>query len=63
MRDASLKTLALALVVGAGFLFLLSPADAKPPGSCEPWPECKGGEDGSGGSGGSDDAPSSAAMS
>ncbi len=56
MRDASLKTLALALVVGASFLFLLSPADAKPPGSCEPWPECKGGEDGSGGSGGSDDA-------
>jgi hypothetical protein len=23
-------------------------ADAKPPGSCEPWPECKDGDDGSG---------------
>ena len=34
---------ALTLLIG-----VLGSADAKPPGSCEPWPECKEGDDGSG---------------
>ncbi len=34
---------ALTLLIG-----VLGSADAKPPGSCEPWPECKDGDDGSG---------------
>jgi len=33
----------LTLIIG-----VLGSAEATPPGACEPWPECKGGDDGSG---------------
>ena len=46
--------MALTLVIGVP-----GSVDAKPPNSCEPWPGCKDGGDGSGdgSSGGSGDAP------